>query len=138
MGVRLNSVLAALTGGALFLFGNDPKALHWLSILFLLMVVDFGLGLINSAIDGTFKARVLLEGIRRKVGEILLVMLACQAAKMGILTDTVNIQLAVTGGLVAYEFTSVLEKIKVGGVPIPQILLDFVKKMGGKSGGGDG
>jgi phage-related holin len=53
------------------------------------------------------------------------------------LQGTVDLQQAATGFIIAYEAISVLDKIKIGGTPIPKIVTDYIGKALGKFDGSD-
>jgi toxin secretion/phage lysis holin len=133
----LTSVICTLTGVVFFLYGNDPVMLQWLITVLVLVVFDLLLGALNAAMEKTFTRRLLLEGVRRKLGELLLIAVAHFIDVTNMLQGTVDLQQAATGFIIAYEAISVLDKIKIGGTPIPKIVTDYIGKALGKFDGSD-
>lgn len=124
----ITSILCFLSGVAFFLYGNDPTNIKWLVITLALIAIDLLLGVINAVYDKTFTRRLLLDGLRRKLGELVMIAVAHLVDESNILQGTLSLQLGVTGFILAYEAKSVLDKIKIGGSPIPQFFLDLLKK----------
>jgi toxin secretion/phage lysis holin len=122
------SVICTLSGVAFFLYGNDPTKIQWLITVLVLICFDLVMGIINAAMEKKFTRRLLLDGIRRKVGELLIIAICHLLDQTNMLQGALSLQTAATGFLIAYEAISVLDKIKIGGSPIPKILTDLLKK----------
>ena len=119
-----------------FAYGNDPINTLWLYILLSTIVLDMIFAILNAIIDGTFKRKILLIGLRTKLGEMVLIAIAHWLDMMNITQNSINLQKTVTGALVFYELLSLLAKIKVGGTPIPKILINTIQNWkDGKSNG---
>lgn len=125
-------IMGCITGTMFFLFGNDPVNRQWLSIVMVLVVADLVIGTVNAVMDGSFKRRLLLEGVRRKFYELLIIVIGHMLDVTNILQGAASLQKAATGFLIGYEALSLLEKIKVSGVPIPQIIAQGVKNIQAK------
>jgi len=128
------SVVGALTGISFFLYGNNPVNKQWLCILIALIIADLVFGTLNAISEGKFARRDLLDGVKRKLGELFIIAIGHLLDTMNVLQGSVNLQQATTGFLIGYEAFSVLNQIKVGGTPIPDIVMIAVKKVqeGGK------
>lgn len=125
-------VLSTLTGIAFFLYGNNPVAIQWLYILISLVVADLVFGSLNAVSEKKFTRRILLDGVKRKLGELFIIAIGHLLDTMNVVQGAINLQQATTGFLIAYEAMSVLSQIKVGGTPIPSIIPEAIKKMLGK------
>ena len=111
-----------------FLFGSDPTNLNWLYILIGCMILDIICGLYEPIKTKTFKYSLLFDGLFRKMQMLFAIVIAHFLDTMEILNGDL-LQKIVTGFLIGYEATSVLNHIKLNGSPIPQKLWDALKNL---------
>ena len=120
----INSVLAAIATGAVYLFGGFDVALNCLLIA---IVLDYLTGMIKAYIKKELSSEVGLKGILKKVGVLIVVML-------GVLVDRVTGETGAVRTLVIYYFVaneglSIIENLGAAGVPIPAKLKKALKAL---------
>lgn len=120
----INSVLAAIATGAVYLFGGFDVALNCLLIA---IVLDYLTGIIKAYIKKELSSEVGLKGILKKVGVLIVVML-------GVLVDRVTGETGAVRTLVIYYFVaneglSIIENLGAAGVPIPAKLKKALKAL---------
>lgn len=120
----INSVLAAIATGAVYLFGGFDVALNCLLIA---IVLDYITGIIKAYIKKELSSEVGLKGILKKVGVLIVVML-------GVLVDRVTGETGAVRTLVIYYFVaneglSIIENLGAAGVPIPAKLKKALKAL---------
>lgn len=120
----INSVLAAIATGAVYLFGGFDVALNCLLIA---IVLDYITGIIKAYIKKELSSEVGLKGILKKVGVLIVVML-------GVLVDRVTGNTGAVRTLVIYYFVaneglSIIENLGAAGVPIPAKLKKALKAL---------
>lgn len=120
----INSVLAAIATGAVYLFGGFDVALNCLLIA---IVLDYLTGIIKAYIKKELSSEVGLKGILKKVGVLIVVML-------GVLVDRVTGNTGAVRTLVIYYFVaneglSIIENLGAAGVPIPAKLKKALKAL---------
>lgn len=125
-------IMGCITGTMFFLFGNDPINRSWLSVLLVLIVSDLVMGTIDAISAGKFSRRLLLDGFRRKFYELLIIVIGHMLDVTNILQGMASLQQAATGFLIGYEAISILDKIKVSGVPIPKLVINAAKTLQAK------
>lgn len=123
------SIICTLSGIVFFLYGNDPVKIQWLITVIVLICFDLIMGIVNAAMEKKFTRRLMLDGFRRKIGELLIIAICHLLDNTNMLQGALSLQTAATGFLIAYEAISVLDKIKIGGSPIPKVLTDLLKKL---------
>lgn len=106
----------------IYLFGGIDIALQCLLIA---IVLDYISGVIKAYITKTLSSSIGLKGILKKVGVLVIVMLA-------VLVDRVTLNSGGIRTLVIYYFVaneglSILENLAVAGLPIPKKLKDSLK-----------
>jgi len=111
-----------------FLFGGNPTNISWLYILLASAVIDIVFGLVEAIRNKTFKYSLLFDGFWRKILMLGTIVIAKFFDDMGIMSDS-NIQQITTGFLIGYEFVSILNHAKIGGVSIPTKLWNAIQKM---------
>ena len=120
----INSVIAAIATGAVYLFGGFDVALNCLLIA---IVLDYITGIIKAYIKKELSSEVGLKGILKKVGVLIVVML-------GVLVDRVTGNTGAVRTLVIYYFVaneglSIIENLGAAGVPIPAKLKKALKAL---------
>lgn len=120
----INSVLAAIATGAVYLFGGFDVALNCLLIA---IVLDYITGIIKAYIKKELSSEIGLKGILKKVGVLIVVMLA-------VLVDRVTGNTGAVRTLVIYYFVaneglSIIENLGAAGVPIPAKLKKALKAL---------
>lgn len=120
----INSVIAAIATGAVYLFGGFDVALNCLLIA---IVLDYITGIIKAYIKKELSSEVGLKGILKKVGVLIVVML-------GVLVDRVTGETGAVRTLVIYYFVaneglSIIENLGAAGVPIPAKLKKALKAL---------
>lgn len=120
----INTVLAAIATGAVYLFGGFDVALNCLLIA---IVLDYLTGVIKAYIKKELSSEVGLKGILKKVGVLIVVML-------GVLVDRVTGETGAVRTLVIYYFVaneglSIIENLGAAGVPIPAKLKKALKAL---------
>lgn len=120
----INSVLAAIATGAVYLFGGFDVALNCLLIA---IVLDYLTSIIKAYIKKELSSEVGLKGILKKVGVLIVVML-------GVLVDRVTGNTGAVRTLVIYYFVaneglSIIENLGAAGVPIPAKLKKALKAL---------
>lgn len=106
------------------LFGGWNGAL---STLCTFMVIDYLLGICCAMFfknskktkSGKLSSKEMIKGIIKKVGELLLVMIA---VRLDILTGETYVKDGTIIALVVYETISIIENLGLIGVPIPKII----------------
>lgn len=107
--------------------------------LLIFMAADFVLGVVAAALfkkskktkSGKLSSRECWKGIAKKVGTLVLVLLA---VRIDLVLGTNYIRNAVIIALIVSEAISVIENLSLIGVPIPKILLKAIDIMKDKSG----
>lgn len=120
----INSVLAAIATGAVYLFGGFDVALNCLLIA---IILDYITGIIKAYIKKELSSEIGLKGILKKVGVLIVVMLA-------VLVDRVTGNTGAVRTLVIYYFVaneglSIIENLGAAGVPIPAKLKKALKAL---------
>ena len=120
----INTVLAAIATGAVYLFGGFDVALNCLLIA---IVLDYLTGVIKAYVKKELSSEVGLKGILKKVGVLIVVML-------GVLVDRVTGETGAVRTLVIYYFVaneglSIIENLGAAGVPIPAKLKKALKAL---------
>jgi len=118
----ISVILANVATVFIYLFGGFDVALQCLLIA---IVIDYISGLIKAYNTKTLSSSIGFRGILKKVGVLLIVMLA-------VLVDRVTLNNGGVRTLVIYYFVaneglSVLENLAQAGLPIPKKLKDALK-----------
>ena len=120
----LNSVLAAIATGTVYLIGGFDVALNCLLIA---IVLDYISGIIKAYIKKELSSSIGLKGILKKVGVLIIVMLATLMDRVAGATGA--IRTLVIYYFVANEGLSILENLGAAGVPIPAKLKKALKEL---------
>lgn len=120
----INIVLSSIATALTFLFGGLDVALYCLVIA---IVLDYISGLIKAYNTKTLSSKIGLKGILKKVGILLIVMLAVLIDR--VTGETGAIRTLVIYYFVANEGLSVLENLGEAGLPIPKFLKDALKNL---------
>ncbi|MCU9614634.1 phage holin family protein [Caldibacillus lycopersici] len=127
--MKLNTIQMGLGAAGSFFtwfFGGWDLLLQY---LLLFMVLDYITGIIKAAIKKQISNRIGFIGLARKVGVLVIVAIAhgldrlfatSEANIFGL--DIPVIRTIVIWGYIINEITSILENIKLIGVPLPAIL----------------
>ena len=120
----LQSIIAVVSTGLVYLLGGLDVALMALVIA---IVLDYISGVLKAYVTKELSSKVGLKGIIKKVGVLLVVMLA-------VIIDNVTggtgaIRTLVIYYFVANEGLSVIENLGQAGVPIPQSIKKALKAL---------
>lgn len=120
----LQSIIAVVTTGLVYLLGGFDVSLMALVIA---IVLDYISGVLKAYVTKELSSRIGLKGIIKKVGVLLVVMLA-------VIIDNVTggtgaIRTLVIYYFVANEGLSVIENLGQAGVPIPQSIKKALKAL---------
>lgn len=110
----INSVLAAIATGAVYLLGGFDVALN---CLLTAIVLDYVSGIIKAYVNKELSSQIGVKGILKKVGILVVVMLSVLIDRVA--GETGAIRTLVIYYFVANEGLSILENIGAAGVPIP-------------------
>jgi toxin secretion/phage lysis holin len=130
--------LAAVGSALANLFGGWDAAMQ---VLIFFMSADYLTGFVVAGIfkkspkseGGALESRAGLEGLFRKGGILLVVLIA---AKLDELTGAAYMRTAVCLFFIANEGLSILENLGLMGVPLPPFLKNMLEAMRDKSGDG--
>lgn len=120
----LQSIVAVISTGLVYLLGGFDVSLMALVIA---IVLDYISGVLKAYVTKELSSKVGLKGIIKKVGVLLVVMLA-------VIIDNVTggtgaIRTLVIYYFVANEGLSVIENLGQAGVPIPQSIKKALKAL---------
>lgn len=120
----LQSIIAVVSTGLVYLLGGFDVALMALVIA---IVLDYISGVLKAYVTKELSSRIGLKGIIKKMGVLLVVMLA-------VIIDNVTggtgaIRTLVIYYFVANEGLSVIENLGQAGVPIPQSIKKALKAL---------
>lgn len=132
-----DSVLYRMIGGGFasvitYLLGGMDQVL---SILLLLIVVDYVTGFFGSAVKGELSSKVGFNGILKKVLILVVVVIAVQLDKLAGQTNVIRYMVCFF--YIANEGISILENISKAGVPLPNFMLNLLKVMKEQSDNGN-
>lgn len=120
----LQSIIAVVSTGLVYLLGGFDVALMALVIA---IVLDYISGVLKAYVTKELSSRIGFKGIIKKVGVLIVVMLA-------VIIDNVTggtgaIRTLVIYYFVANEGLSVIENLGQAGVPIPQSIKKALKAL---------
>lgn len=120
----LQSIIAVVSTGLVYLLGGFDVSLMALVIA---IVLDYISGVLKAYVTKELSSRIGLKGIIKKMGVLLVVMLA-------VIIDNVTggtgaIRTLVIYYFVANEGLSVIENLGQAGVPIPQSIKKALKAL---------
>lgn len=116
------SVLSMAATGILYLLGGWDVAL---ACLIVAIILDYISGIIKAYVNKDLSSKIGFEGLLKKVGVLLIVMLAVLVDK--ITGETGAIRTLVIYYFVANEGLSILENLALAGVPIPESIKNALK-----------
>lgn len=108
--------------GILYLLGGWDVAL---ACLIIAIILDYISGIIKAYVNKDLSSKIGFEGLLKKVGVLLIVMLAVLVDK--ITGETGAIRTLVIYYFVANEGLSILENLALAGVPIPESIKNALK-----------
>lgn len=120
----INIVLSSIATALSFAFGGLDAALYCLVIA---IALDYISGLIKAYNTKTLSSKIGLKGILKKVGVLIIVMLAVLIDR--VTGETGAIRTLVIYYFVANEGLSILENLGEAGLPIPKFLKDALKNL---------
>ena len=120
----LQSIVAVISTGLVYLLGGFDVSLMALVIA---IVLDYISGVLKAYVSKELSSKIGIKGILKKVGVLLVVMLA-------VIIDNVTggtgaIRTLVIYYFVANEGLSVIENLGQAGVPIPQSIKKALKAL---------
>ena len=118
----ISVILANIATTFIYLFGGIDVALQCLLIA---IVLDYISGMIKAFNTKTLSSSIGFNGILKKVGVLIIVMLAVLVDRVTL--DNGGIRSLVIYYFVANEGLSILENLAVAGLPIPKKLKDALK-----------
>lgn len=117
-------LISGITTGLIYLFGGFDVALQCLLVA---IVLDYCSGIIKAFHTKTLSSQIGFRGILKKVGYLLIVMLA-------VLIDRVTGNSGAIRTLVIYYFVaneglSIIENLSVTNIPIPKVIKKALKTL---------
>ena len=108
-----------------------------LTILIVVMIIDYGTGMAEAYINKTLNSRIGVKGILKKVGYLVLVcvggvvdyLICAGLASVGIDYSSYCFGLIVAVWLIINELISILENLSELGTPIPPFLVKIVHRL---------
>lgn len=119
-----NTVIAFLGTTFIYLFGGIDVAMNCLLIA---IVIDYISGLIKAYECKVLSSKIGFRGILKKVGVLLVVMLAVLIDRVA--GDTGAIRTLVIYYFVANEGLSIVENLAEAGIPVPKSLKKALKAL---------
>lgn len=117
-------LISGISTGLIYLFGGFDVALQCLLVA---IVLDYCSGIIKAFHTKTLSSQIGFRGILKKVGYLLIVMLA-------VLIDRVTGNSGAIRTLVIYYFVaneglSIIENLSVTNIPIPKVIKKALKTL---------
>ena len=119
-----NSVIAVICTGLIYLLGGLDVAL---TCLLIAIILDYVSGFIKAFVTKQLSSKIGAMGIVKKVGVLLIVMLAVLIDR--VTGETGAIRTLVIYYFVANEGLSIVENLGQAGVPIPQSIKKALKAL---------
>lgn len=135
---NLNPVSAVLAAALGVLSAYMVQLLVPLLVMVSAMLVDYGTGMVKAWNAGTLCSRTGIKGILKKVGYLVIVLVAMGAdylLRYGLAQVGVNIgaefllAAIVIVWLIINELISILENVAAIGAPVPKFLVTLIKKL---------
>ena len=130
---KLKMFYAGLCGLISYIFGGMDTLL---SILLMFIVIDFISGFVKAWAKKEFSSSVFYVGGVKKIGILLIVVVAAQMDQL-ILGGTVVLRTAAISYYIANEGFSILENWGTLGLPLPKALKNALAKLQDKTGEDD-
>lgn len=129
----MEKLFFALPMGAIltFMYGCQQQ-IEMVKILLFVCAIDFVTGVVKSVYEKGFSRKIFWRGITKKIAELLLVSVAYQVDKVGILKDVANLQQIALYAYISYETLSIVSQFKQLDVKIPNEF-NLLKKRGAKN-----
>ena len=118
------SVIAVICTGLIYLLGGLDVAL---TCLLIAIILDYVSGFIKAFVTKQLSSKIGAKGILKKVGVLLIVMLAVLIDR--VTGETGAIRTLVIYYFVANEGLSIVENLGQAGVPIPQSIKKALKAL---------
>lgn len=132
-GATVYLTVATAGGVCTYLFGAWNKSIQ---ILLILMVLDYATGMLLGAIhkspktaNGALSSKAGLEGIIKKAGMLVVVMIANLFGTLFMGEGDATLREAAIIALVVNEGLSIIENLKAMGVPIPNVVINFINAL---------
>ena len=119
-----NTIIAFLGTGFIYLLGGVDVAM---SCLLIAIALDYISGLVKAYVTKTLSSKIGLRGILKKVGVLLVVMLAVLIDR--VTGETGAIRTLVIYYFVANEGLSIVENLAQADVPIPKSIKKALKAL---------
>lgn len=120
----LCSLFSTLVTGLLYLLGGIDVALNCLLIA---IALDYVSGVIKAFNNKTLSSRIGLRGLLKKIGILIIVMLAVLIDR--VTGNTGAIRTLVLYYFVANEGLSIIENLGQAGLPIPKTIKNALKAL---------
>lgn len=120
----INSIISVICTGFIFLLGGVDVAL---TCLLVAIVLDYISGIMKAYVNKQLSSQIGFKGIVKKVGVLLIVMLAVLVDR--VTGETGAIRTLVIYYFVANEGLSIIENLGQAGVPIPESIRKALKAL---------
>lgn len=120
----VNSIISVICTGFIFLLGGVDVAL---TCLLVAIVLDYISGIMKAYVNKQLSSQIGFKGIVKKVGVLLIVMLAVLVDR--VTGETGAIRTLVIYYFVANEGLSIIENLGQAGVPIPESIRKALKAL---------
>ena len=120
----INSIVSVICTGFLYLLGGIDVAM---TCLLVAIVLDYISGIMKAYVTKQLSSKIGFNGIVKKVGVLLIVMLAVLVDR--VTGETGAIRTLVIYYFVANEGLSIIENLGQAGVPIPESIRKALKAL---------
>jgi len=120
----INSIISVICTGFIYLLGGVDVAL---TCLLVAIVLDYISGIMKAYVNKQLSSQIGFKGIVKKVGVLLVVMLAVLVDR--VTGETGAIRTLVIYYFVANEGLSIIENLGQAGVPIPESIRKALKAL---------
>lgn len=120
----INSIISVICTGFLYLLGGIDVAM---TCLLVAIVLDYISGIMKAYVTKQLSSKIGFNGIVKKVGVLLIVMLAVLVDR--VTGETGAIRTLVIYYFVANEGLSIIENLGQAGVPIPESIRKALKAL---------
>lgn len=117
-------LIGSITTGLVYLLGGIDVALNCLLIA---IILDYVSGIIKAFNNKTLSSRIGLRGLLKKIGILIIVMLAVLIDR--VTGNTGAIRTLVVYYFVANEGLSIIENLGQAGLPIPKTIKNALKAL---------
>ncbi|MGH0950790.1 phage holin family protein [Bacillus mycoides] len=123
-GVLYYSIATTMTALINFLFGSWHVSL---GVLFTFMALDILTGSVKGAVTTGLRSRVMLHGLFRKAGILIVIIIANMIDHM-MGSEMPIFRTIVVGFYVAVEGLSITENLTLMGVPVPEFIKQYLQQ----------